>query len=197
MISLSAATDNDLMSLIARDDHAAFRELHERISARLVWRIRRSVIDFAQSEEVAQEVLLEVWQNAGRFESQKSSAATWIFTIAHRRAVDRVRAAQSSMIRDIRIGIRDAPREFDHVAEAGETAIEYRRVRTAMSGLTGLQRETIELVYTDGYSQTEAATLLGLPVGTVKTRLRDGLARLRRDLEDVPAVSSARPRSAG
>lgn len=186
MTSWTAKTDNDLMSLIARDDHAAFRELHERISARVVWRIRRSLVDFAQSEEVAQEVFLEVWQSAAKFQSHRSSVSTWIFTIAHRRAVDRVRAAQSSHSRDVRVGLRDAPRDFDQVAEAGEISVEFRRVQRAMSGLTELQRETIELIYTDGLTQTEAATMLGLPVGTVKTRLRDGLARLRRDLAHPP-----------
>ncbi len=191
---LSALTVDELMEEIARGDHCAFAHLHRRVAPRVVWRIRRALIDPAQSEEVAQEVFLEVWQNAHRFESQKASATTWIFTIAHRRAVDRVRASQSSQLRDRRVGMRDAVPHFDHVAEAGEVALEYRRVRRAMEHLPHPQRQTIDLVYTDGYSQTEAASMLGLPVGTVKTRLRDGLARLRRELSagSITVASGAR-----
>ncbi|MEY2848396.1 MAG: hypothetical protein RI885_1061 [Actinomycetota bacterium] len=185
-------TDIELMSAVALGDRCAFAQLYRRVFDTVVRCIRRRLVDPAQSEEVAQEVLLEVWQTADRFESHRASVITWVATIAHRRAVDRVRASQSSRVRDLRVGIRDSDPEFDHVAEAGEVTLEYRRVRRSMTTLSALHREAIDLVYLDGYTQVEVAGLLGLPLSTVKTRVRDGLARLRRDLDAAPVACAER-----
>jgi len=102
--------------------------------------------------------------------------------MAHRRAVDRIRSSQAGRDRDVRIGIRDYESDYDNVAEVVETTIENERVKRAMSHLTELQRQAITLAYYGGYSHSEVAEKLRVPIGTVKTRLRDGMIRLRDEL---------------
>ena len=177
----SAATDA-LLSRVAQGDQRAFAELYDVIAPRMLGLVRHVLKDHAQSEEVLQEVLLEVWQTASRFDPNKGRAVTWMLTMAHRRAIDRVRSAQSSRDRDVKIGIRDLDREYDQVAERAEIRIEHERVATALNKLTDLQRQAVELAYYGGYSHSEVSTMLGVPMGTVKTRLRDGMIRLREEL---------------
>lgn len=131
---------------------------------------------------MTQEIFLEIWQTASRYEAQRGGAATWILTMAHRRAVDRIRASQAGRDRDTRIGIRDLDVEYDHVSETVEVRIEHERVKKAMSRLTELQRQAVSLAYYGGYSHSEVADLLRIPLGTVKTRLRDRMIRLRDEL---------------
>ncbi len=178
------STDNPdaLLSRVATGDQRAFSQLYDLMAPRVLGLVRRVLRDPAQSEEVAQEIFLEVWQNAARFDSAKGTASTWILTMTHRRAVDRVRAVQSSRDRDTKIGIRDFSPEYDHVAEAAEVTIEHERVKLAMGRLTDLQRQAVTLAYYGGYSHTEVAEMLHIPVGTIKTRLRDGMIRLRDEL---------------
>jgi RNA polymerase sigma-70 factor (ECF subfamily) len=171
-----------LLERTATGDQVAFAELYDRLAPRVLGLIRRLVVDQSQSEEVAQEVFLEVWQSATRFDPNKGRAIGWIMTIAHRRAVDRIRASQASRDRDVRIGIRDLPREFDQVAETAEVSIEHRRVEGALARLSDSQREAVGLAYYGGLTQAEIADRLGIPLGTVKTRLRDGMIRLRDEL---------------
>jgi RNA polymerase sigma-70 factor (ECF subfamily) len=173
---------NDLLLRVASGDQQAFSALYDVIAPRVLGTVRRLLIDHAQSEEVTQEVFLEVWQSAGRFEPNKGGATTWILTMAKRRAIDRIRSAQASRDRDTRVGIRDYEAGFDSVAESVEISIERERVGDAMSSLTDVQRQAIALAYDGGYSHSEIAVLLGVPVGTVKTRLRDGMIRLRNEL---------------
>jgi RNA polymerase sigma-70 factor (ECF subfamily) len=173
---------NDLLGRVATGDEVAFGELYDQVSGRVLGLVRRLLKDFAQSEEVTQEIFLEVWQNAMRYDPAKGSATTWIFTMAHRRAVDRIRSSQSSRDRDSRIGRRDLETDYDSVSEFVEIRVENERVQQALQRLTQLQRQAVTLAYYGGYSHSEVAELLKVPVGTVKTRLRDGMIRLRDEL---------------
>ncbi|WP_086664421.1 sigma-70 family RNA polymerase sigma factor [Lentzea kentuckyensis] len=170
---------DDLLALVARGDEAAFERLYDHVSSSVFGLIRRIVRDQAQSEEVFQEVMLEVWRTATRFDPGKGSANTWILTLTHRRAVDRVRSAQAATHREDRVARLDTERPFDEVSEQVNGRLEQRQVRRCLSFLTDLQRESVLLAYYQGYSYPEVASLLGLPLGTVKTRMRDGLIRLR------------------
>src|ERR1700712_574189 len=175
-------TQNELLARVAQGDKNAFAELYDQISPRVLGLVRRLLKDFAQSEEVTQEIFLEIWQNASRYDSSKGGASTWILTMAHRRAVDRIRSSQSTRDRDTKIGIRDFETAYDSVSESVEVRIESERVKKAMSRLTELQRQAVSLAYYGGYSHSEVAAMLSVPIGTVKTRLRDGMIRLRDEL---------------
>jgi RNA polymerase sigma-70 factor (ECF subfamily) len=169
----------DLMKACGRGDQAAFAQLYDATSSRVVGLAVRVVRDRAQAEEVAQEAFLEIWKTSGRFDPAKGSPLGWLLTIVHRKAVDRVRSAEASTRRDTTYHQRNQPVEHDSTAEAATASLEARRVRQALASLTSVQREALELAYFGGYTHTEVATMLELPVGTAKTRIRDGLIRLR------------------
>ncbi|WP_100365199.1 sigma-70 family RNA polymerase sigma factor [Diaminobutyricimonas aerilata] len=171
-----------LLARVAEGDQQAFAELYDRIAPRVLGLVTRLLRDRAQSEEVTQEIFLEVWQNATRYDAGKGGAVTWILTMAHRRAVDRVRSSQAGRDRDTRIGIRDWSPDYDSVSESVEVTMESERVKKAMSRLTELQRQAITLAYYGGYSHSEVASILSVPIGTIKTRLRDGMIRLRDEM---------------
>jgi RNA polymerase sigma-70 factor (ECF subfamily) len=177
-----AAQLQHLLERVAAGDQQAFSALYDAVAPRIFGLVKRLLVDHAQSEEVTQEVFLEIWQTAPRFDANRGAAMSWILTMAHRRAVDRVRAAQASRDRDTKVGIRDYAREYDTVSETIEIRIENERVQRAMERLTELQRQAVTLAYYGGYSHSEVAQLLSIPIGTVKTRLRDGMIRLRDEL---------------
>src|SRR3954453_6479237 len=168
-----------LLLLIARGDQDAFARLYDMLAPRVFGLILRVLVDRSQSEEILQEVFLEVWQSASRFAPNRGQGRSWILTIAHRRAVDRVRSAQSSTDRDVRAGLRDLDVAHDGVAEQVELKMEGERVTAALSSLPEAQREAITLAYYGGYSQSEIAAMVGVPLGTVNTRMRHCLSRLR------------------
>ena len=166
-----------LIAQVARGDHAAFAEVYDRVAAPVFGTVRSVVRDPSLSEEVTQEVFVEVWRAASRFDAGKGSPMAWVATIAHRRAVDRVRSEQRSADRDRRSA---APMiAYDDVAETVEDNLDRERVRRCLGALTELQREAVTLAYYGGYTYREVAGLLGVPAGTVNTRMRDGLIRLR------------------
>jgi RNA polymerase sigma-70 factor (ECF subfamily) len=169
----------ELLRLSGRGDEAAFALLYDATAARAFGLAVRVVRDPAQAEEVAQEAFLEIWRTASRFDPKRGSAVSWILTSVHRKAVDRVRSAEASTRRDTTYHQKNVTVEHDSTAEAAQASMEARRVRQALGSLTQVQREALELAYFKGYTHTEVATMLDLPVGTAKTRIRDGLIRLR------------------
>jgi RNA polymerase sigma-70 factor (ECF subfamily) len=176
----SAAADlAQLLRMSGRGDEDAFAQLYDATSARAYGLAVRVVRDPSQAEEVAQEAFLEIWRTASRFDAGKGSAVSWILTLVHRKAVDRVRSAEASNRRDTSYHQGSQSVEHDSTAEAAQASMEARRVRQAMESLTQVQREALELAYFKGYTHTEVAAMLDLPVGTAKTRIRDGLIRLR------------------
>lgn len=178
----STLSNEELLQLVATGDRDAFAELYDRTAPRIFGLVKRLLRDHAQSEEVTQEIFLEIWQTAARYDPTKGGSMAWMLTMTHRRAVDRVRASQASRDRDVRIGIRDHGPAFDSVVEDVEVRIESERVKEAMMRLTELQRQAVQLAYFGGYSHREVSAMLSVPIGTVKTRLRDGMIRLRDEL---------------
>ncbi len=169
----------DLLRRSARGDQVAFAELYDATQARVFGLAVRVVRDPAQAEEVTQEAFLEVWRTATRFDADKGSALSWLMTICHRKSVDRVRSAEASTRRDTSYHQQNHTVDTDTTADAAQASMEAQRVRSALTSLTDVQREAIELAYFGGYTHTEVAGILDLPVGTAKTRIRDGLIRLR------------------
>ena len=166
------------MTRIANGDESAFAELYDELAPTLYGIVLRVVRDPAHSEEVTQEVFVELWRKAGRFDATRGRVRGWAVTIAHRRAVDRVRSEQSLRDRHLRematpAGAPDSP------PDALIDSLDRDRARQALTELSDGQREALELVYFDGLTHVEAAEHLGLALGTVKTRIRDGLIRLR------------------
>ena len=168
-----------LLQRVANGDQGAFDSLYRAVAGSVFGLVRQVLRDPAQSEEVAQEVLIELWRTAARFDPGKASAMAWIHTLAHRRAVDRVRSAQASADREHHVGLRDRTPAFDEVSEQVEHRMERERVRRCLDSLTEIQREAVTIAYYRGRTYRETAESLGVALGTVKTRMREDLIRLR------------------
>jgi RNA polymerase sigma-70 factor, ECF subfamily len=177
-----AREGGELVELIrrsARGHEDAFATLYDKTSARIYGIVLRVLRSPDQAAEVTQEVYVEVWRQAARYSPEKGGVLAWMATMAHRRAIDRVRSVSSETARDQRYALREAEPAHDHVWSGVEQRLDVERVRRGLAALTGIQREAILLAYFGGYSQSQVAALLELPLGTVKTRIRDGLIRLR------------------
>lgn len=169
----------ELLAASARGNEQAFAKLYDLTSARVYGMVLRVVRDAAQASEVTQDIYLEIWRQSARFDSSKGAVLPWLLMIAHRRAVDRVRASQSTIVRDDKYALLNTERPFDSVSEQVQTSLEAQRVRKVLNDLTPAQREAVSLAYFGGYTHSEVSELLKIPLGTVKTRIRDGLIRMR------------------
>ena len=174
-----AARLASLMQRSSRGDESAFAELYDATSSRAYGLALRVVRNPAHAEEILQEAYLDAWRTSSRFDPARGSTIGWLLTIVHRKAVDRVRSAEASTARDATYHRESQPVEHDSTVEAAHASLEAQRVRGAVAGLTEVQREAVELAFFGGYTHTEVATMLDVPVGTAKTRIRDGLIRLR------------------
>jgi RNA polymerase sigma-70 factor (ECF subfamily) len=178
-------TSEQLLVATSRGDGPAFELLVRRVRPQVVRVAERVVRDPSIAEEVAQEVLTEVWRKADHFDPDRGNVSAWVSTLARRRAVDRVRSEQASRDRDDRIARRSQERDIDVVADEVETRLEHWQVRNALASLSDRQREAIELAYFGGHTYRDVAQVLGIPEGTAKSRLRDGLLRLREALDTL------------
>ncbi|MFE7439753.1 sigma-70 family RNA polymerase sigma factor [Streptomyces chartreusis] len=181
-IGRNPSVEPDLQELVGRvalGDEEAFASVYDSVVSPVLGVARAVLRDQAQSEEVAQEVLVEVWRTAPRYRPDRGSAINWILTLAHRRAIDRVRSVEATAARDHRAAVMDHMPEYDEVSEQVEARIEREQVRRCLRTLTDLQRQAVTLAYYRGLTYRQVAEALTLPLGTVKTRLRDGLIRLR------------------
>jgi RNA polymerase sigma-70 factor (ECF subfamily) len=176
------ATPESLLADVARGSTAAFEQLYPIIAGPVYGLALRVLRSPTFAEDVSQEVLVDLWRLAPRFDRTKGSAMTWILTMAHRRSVDRVRREESQTERAARAALATDP-EHDVVVAELERSWEAAVVRRALGSLTALQREAIELAYYRGYTHQQVSTVLNIPLGTAKTRIRDGLIRLRDALE--------------
>jgi RNA polymerase sigma-70 factor, ECF subfamily len=173
---------DQLMERLAGGDPAAFDALYGELSPAVYGLARRVLREPARAEEVTQEVFLEVWRLATRFDRTKGRARTWVLTIAHRRAVDAVRSTSAARQREERMARLETPTVAGPEAYV-EEAVERETVHQCLESLTPLQRESVWLAYFHGYTYAQVASLLDRPLATIKTRMRDGLLRLRACLE--------------
>jgi len=169
----------ELMALSSRGHEEAFAELYDLTSRRIYSVILRVLRSTEHAGEVTQEVYVEVWRQSARYVPGKGSVMAWMTTMAHRRAVDRVRSVSSEVARDERYATSSQVRDVDQVWDGVQQRFDVDRVRKGMASLTAIQREALTLAYFGGYTQSQVAQLLKLPLGTVKTRIRDGLIGLR------------------
>ena len=176
---MSAADLDALLRRVAQRDAEAFAALYDATRSRVYGMVARVLRDRGYSEETTQDVYLQVWRTAESYDPASGSALAWLLTLAHRRAVDRVRAEQAATQRDSRYGAATLERPSDHVSDAVISSEERRRVVSCLDGLTDLQRECIELAYYQGMTYVQVSERLSANLATVKSRMRDGLRGLR------------------
>ncbi|MEP9415713.1 ECF RNA polymerase sigma factor SigK [Gordonia sp. VNQ95] len=175
---------SDLLARIADGDTAAFAEFYDLTARRVYGMVRRVLRDAGYSEETTQEVYLQVWRSAHTFDPAAGSALSWLITLAHRRAVDRVRSETAATRRDTDYSAADFVRSFDVVSDEVAGRETRERVQGCLDGLTDRQRESVALAYYNGLTYREVAELLSVALPTIKSRIRDGLTRLRNCLGD-------------
>jgi len=178
---IGARVDEDLTTYIARvadGDQAAFASLYDVLVPSVYGVVKRVLRDPSQADEVTQEIFVEIWKQASRYDVTRGGVRTWAVTIAHRRAVDRVRSEQSHRNRQASVGAASLELQATPEDDAMD-ADDRSRARAAMATLPSAQREALELAFYDGLTHVQIADRLDVALGTVKTRIRDGLIRLR------------------
>ena len=173
------ASTGTLLVAVAGGDDAAFAQVYDALSPGVFGTCLAVLRDRDHAAEVTQEVMVEVWRTAVRFDPERGSARAWAVTLAHRRSIDRVRSVQAQRNRDQRALDAQHERPFDVVSEEVEESMDRARVRRCLDGLTATQHEAVVLAYYGGRTYREVAEHLSAPLATVKTRIRDGLIRLR------------------
>jgi len=173
-----------LFERVQRGDQEAFADVYDAVAPLVYSAVKRVLRDPAMSEEVTQEVFVELWTTAARFDATRGVVSTWAVTIARRRAIDRVRSEQSQRNRVEQLGQR-RPDVDESVDDAVVASLDAERVSRALAELPADQRQIIQLAFIDGYSHSDIAAQLGLPLGTVKGRVRGGLQRLSGKLGGV------------
>lgn len=181
--AVAGPTLTDLLLRIARQDRTAFAMFYEQTSRRVYGLARRVLIDPELSEDATQEVYLQVWNTADRFNPAMGTPMAWLMTLAHRRAVDRVRSEQSATDREARYGAATQTVDHDDVVDTVTQRLEAESVVRCLDTLTGTQQESVKLAYYGGLTYREVAETLGVAVPTIKSRIRDGLIRLKTCLE--------------
>jgi RNA polymerase sigma-70 factor, ECF subfamily len=169
----------DLLAQIANGDQGAFAEFYELTSRRVFGMARRVLIDPELSEDTTQEVFIQVWQNAGKFNPEAGSPLAWLMTISHRRAVDKVRSSQSSTDREAKYGASSQEIDHDSVSDEVGSRLEAEAVVRCLDTLTETQQQSVRLAYYGGLTYREVAEKLNAAVPTIKSRIRDGLIRLK------------------
>jgi RNA polymerase sigma-70 factor (ECF subfamily) len=191
----SHLSDEALVALIARGDESALAELYDRVG-RVAYGIAHRILrDERLAEDAVQEGFLAVWRSAATFRAERAKASTWVVTLVHRRAVDIVRREERRRAEPLEAAT--GPEAADPGGSAEDEAwlgFERERVLRALAALPDAQREAIELAYYGGYSQSEVAETLGVPLGTIKSRMFAGLARLRELLDEPDTKRSWTPR---
>jgi RNA polymerase sigma factor (sigma-70 family) len=185
-------SDEALVALVARGDDDALTELYDRVSRIAYGLALRVLRDERHAEDAVQEAFLQVWRNAASFRAERATASTWILTLVHRRAVDLVRREERRRA-DPLADEADLGQAPEQTEEAAWLRFERERVQSALRQLPDVQREALELAYYGGFSQSELAERLGVPLGTIKSRMFSGLARLRELLDDSAQEGSWKP----
>jgi RNA polymerase sigma-70 factor, ECF subfamily len=186
-------SDEALVALVARGDEDALAELYDRVGRIAYGLAVRILRDERHAEDAVQEALLQVWRSAATFRPERAKASTWVLTLVHRRAVDLVRREERRQADPLSDDASAAVESAEQTDEAAWLRFERERVQTALKQLPDLQREALELSYYGGFSQSELAERLGVPLGTIKSRMFSGLARLRELLDESAQEGSWRP----
>jgi RNA polymerase sigma-70 factor (ECF subfamily) len=188
-------SDEALIALVARGDDTALAELYDRVG-RVAYGIAFRILrDERLAEDAVQEGFLAVWRSAATFRAERAKASTWVVTLVHRRAVDIVRREERRRAEPLEpVGGQDTPDPAGSAEDEAWLGFERERVLSALAALPDAQRESLELAYYGGYSQSELAEMLGVPIGTIKSRMFAGLARLRELLEETETENAWTPR---
>ena len=186
-------SDEALVALVARGDEDALAELYDRVGRIAYGLALRILRDERHAEDAVQEAFLQVWRSAATFRPERAKASTWVLTLVHRRAVDLVRREERRQADPLADDASATVPATEQTDEAAWLRFERERVQTALKQLPDLQREALELSYYGGFSQSELAERLGVPLGTIKSRMFSGLARLRELLDESAQEGSWKP----